>query len=105
MSFSISQVGSVLFCSWECSYVHLSCRSRLALNSQFSRLSLLRAWITGVGQNIQFDPVFFIKYYILIACVYVYVYMNVGSQGGQKQLVPLELIIDSCEPPNVGAGN
>lgn len=59
-----------------------------------------------MGQNIQFDPVFFfIKYYFLIACVYVYVYMNADSQGGQKHLVPLELVIDSCEPPNVGAGN
>lgn len=52
MSFWIFQFGSILFCSLECSCVHLSCRFRMALNSQFSCLSLLSAWITDVGQNI-----------------------------------------------------
>lgn len=61
MSFLILQLGSILFCSLEYSCVHLSRRFRLALNSQFSCLSLLSAWITDVGQNIQFDQVFFYK--------------------------------------------
>lgn len=61
MSFLILQLGSILFCSLEYSCVHLSRRFRLALNSQFSCLSLLSVWITDVGQNIQFDQVFFYK--------------------------------------------
>lgn len=84
MSFLISQLGSILFCFLECSCVHLSCRFRLALNSQFSCLSLLSAWITNEGQNIQFDQEF--SYKILLSfdlpvCMSMCMWMRVPKEA------------------------
>lgn len=108
MSFLISQLGSILFCFLECSCVHLSCRFRLALNSQFSCLSLLSAWITDEGQNIQFDQEFFYKillFFLTCLCVCLCVCECGFPRRPEASGFPGARVIESCEPPNMGAGS